>query len=157
MEIWKQHSLKNMTSIRLCKDLGYHNDCIETNSEMVVGWLRANICSTWYLWNFWELLEEELEGLQFTIMNKFWEENQVVNFLDYQVEGGITKRYLACDEMPSNCRVIFIWTSWVFQAFVGSYYFLFFCVLLLIDGLVMVLFRSGFLIYCFVSFVSLKK
>ncbi|KAF5464702.1 hypothetical protein F2P56_014758 [Juglans regia] len=57
--------LRAITSdVRLCKELGYQNICIESNLELVVSWLITRVCTTWYLWDFWELLEEELVGLR---------------------------------------------------------------------------------------------
>lgn len=46
--------------IRLCKHMGYQNIQIESDSELIVGWLKNKICSSWHLWDIWENLEEIL-------------------------------------------------------------------------------------------------
>lgn len=49
-----------------------------------MGWLNDKICLTWYLWDIWEILEEELQGLHFSIKYQFREGNQVADFLAQQ-------------------------------------------------------------------------
>lgn len=70
--------------------LGIRNVIIETDSELVEGRIRKNLCSPWYLWDFWEYLQEELQGLYFSIMHIFWEGNQIANYLAKTNEGGNT-------------------------------------------------------------------
>lgn len=97
--------LQALTSgVWLCKELGHQNICIEINSELVVGWLNAKCCSSWYLWDVQKLFEEELQCLHFSIKYQFKEGNQVVEFLARQNEGGNTKRYYAGDELPNKMQ-----------------------------------------------------
>lgn len=38
-----------ISGIRLCKEMEYQNIHIESDTELVVGWLQKNLCSSWYL------------------------------------------------------------------------------------------------------------
>lgn len=49
-----------ISGIRLYKTLGIENIIIEIDFELVVGWIRKNLCSSWYLWDFLEHLRDEL-------------------------------------------------------------------------------------------------
>lgn len=90
--------------IRQYKDLGFDNIVIETDSELVVGWLKMNSCSAWYLWDYWERLEEALQGMNFTIIHQYREGNQAVDFLARQGENGITQCYLTSEHIPIKLR-----------------------------------------------------
>lgn len=86
--------------IWLCKDLGFDNIMIETDSGLVVDCLQKNSCSIWYLWDYWERLEEVLQGMNFTIRHQYREGNQTANFLACQRENKVTKCYFNGDHIP---------------------------------------------------------
>lgn len=69
-----------IAGVRLCKDLGFQHIMIEFDLELVVDWMHKNICLTWYLWDFWEMLEEELKGLSYTIKHLYKEGNKWLIF-----------------------------------------------------------------------------
>lgn len=52
------------------------------------------------------MLEEDLQGLSFSIKRQYREGNQVANYLVRQGEGGIKKRYIVGDELPAKLRGI---------------------------------------------------
>lgn len=41
-----------ISGIRLCHDLNFVNVCIESDSTLVVGWMKGNRCTPWYLWRY---------------------------------------------------------------------------------------------------------
>lgn len=59
----------------LCKDLSYNNICIDSNLNLVVGWIQSKLCPIWYLWDFWEELEVELKDIHYSVIHKFKEGN----------------------------------------------------------------------------------
>lgn len=77
---------------------------IWSDSSLIASWLKAKSWTMWYLWNFGEELEEELCHLQCTFKHIFREGNQFADFLAWQCEGGLTKRYMAGDELLVKLR-----------------------------------------------------
>ncbi|XP_040995994.1 uncharacterized protein LOC121242162 [Juglans microcarpa x Juglans regia] len=67
--------------VKLCKRLRYADIIIESDSKVVVEWFRSRRCSLWYLWDFWDELISEMEGLNITVIHQFREANQAANFL----------------------------------------------------------------------------
>lgn len=47
-----------ISDITLCKDLNFYNILIESHSELIVECTQKNLCSSQYLWEFWERLEK---------------------------------------------------------------------------------------------------
>ncbi|TXG59223.1 hypothetical protein EZV62_013796 [Acer yangbiense] len=70
-----------MEGIRLCKRLLHFNMINESDSRIVVDWLRKGRCSLWYLWDFWEDLVAELVGVNFMVFHQYREGNSVADFL----------------------------------------------------------------------------
>ncbi|KAK0598182.1 hypothetical protein LWI29_032329 [Acer saccharum] len=70
-----------MEGIRLCKRLLHFNVIIESDSRIVVDWLRKGRCSLWYLWDFWEDPVAELVGVNFMVFHQYREGNSVADFL----------------------------------------------------------------------------
>ncbi|KAI9197531.1 hypothetical protein LWI28_000037 [Acer negundo] len=58
-----------LEGIRLRKRLLYFNVIIESDSRIVVDWLRKGSCTLWYLWDFWEYIVAELEGVNFLVLH----------------------------------------------------------------------------------------
>ncbi|TXG69366.1 hypothetical protein EZV62_004301 [Acer yangbiense] len=81
-----------MEGIRLCKRLLHFNVIIESDSRIVVDWLRKGRCSLWYLWDFWEDLVAELVGVNFMVFHQYREGNSVADFL--AKEGARGKKHL---------------------------------------------------------------
>lgn len=57
----------------LCKELGFQNIVIESDSMLVVNWLREKECTMWYLWDFWDEVMQGLNGIQYMVTNQFRE------------------------------------------------------------------------------------
>ncbi|KAK0581732.1 hypothetical protein LWI29_017271 [Acer saccharum] len=70
-----------LEGIRLCKRLLHFNVIIESDSRIVVDWLRKGRCSLWYLWDFWEDLVAELVGVNFRVFHQYREGNSAADFL----------------------------------------------------------------------------
>ncbi|KAK0580059.1 hypothetical protein LWI29_035797 [Acer saccharum] len=70
-----------LEGIRLCKRLLHFNVIIESDSRIVVDWLRKGRCSLWYLWDFWEDLVVELVGVNFRVFHQYREGNSAADFL----------------------------------------------------------------------------
>lgn len=81
--------------MRLYKSMGYQNLEIESNSELLAGWIQKKQCSPWYLWEFWEELDKEMKGVNFSIMHQKREGNKVANYLAWRSEDGIMQSYVA--------------------------------------------------------------
>ena len=77
-----------LEGIRLCKRLLYFNVIIESDSRIVVDWLRKGRCTLWYLWDFWEDLVAELEGVTFMVLHQYKEGNSAADFLAREGEMG---------------------------------------------------------------------
>lgn len=61
--------------IALCKKLNFVNMIIESDSKLVVNWLRRGKYTVWYLWDFWEELLKDLVGLNVLVLHQFREGN----------------------------------------------------------------------------------
>lgn len=86
--------------------MGYQNIHIELDSKMVVKWLHKNLCSTWYLWNFLECLEETIWRLDYVIKHQSKDGNQVVDYLPRQGECDIMKIYMEDKDIQRKLRGI---------------------------------------------------
>lgn len=96
-----------ISGISMCKTLDIQNIIIETNSELVVGWLKKNHCSAWYLWNFQESLQVELQVISFLINHIFREGNQIADFLTRVGERGSTQLFKNRIALPRQvCSMI---------------------------------------------------
>lgn len=73
--------------MKLRKSLGFGQIFIETDFELVVNWVKNKLCNSWYFWNLWKILLEELERVSFMIDHIFRESNQVADFLARRGEG----------------------------------------------------------------------
>ncbi|KAF5462658.1 hypothetical protein F2P56_018646, partial [Juglans regia] len=89
-----------LDGIRLCKRLHMVNVIIESDSQIVVDWLCKGKCSVWYLWDFWEVLRKELEGLNFVVVHQLREGNSAADFLAREGEMGLNVTYNATKIFP---------------------------------------------------------
>lgn len=48
----------------------------------------------WYLWDYWEYLIQELDGISYDIVHQFRVGNQLVDFLALKGEAGCSIPYL---------------------------------------------------------------
>lgn len=62
----------------------------------------GRIFSVPYLWNFWDLFQEELQGISNTIDYIFKEGNQTTDFFVRCGEGGRTTTYLDSSNLPKE-------------------------------------------------------
>lgn len=69
----------------MCNDMGY----IELDFKLVVDWLKKKFFNPWYLQDFCEGLENELQGINYTIKHQFRESNQVADWLARYGKSGI--------------------------------------------------------------------
>ncbi|KAG2713072.1 hypothetical protein I3843_04G149000 [Carya illinoinensis] len=72
--------------LTLCKELGLVNLVIESDSMLVVKWLREKMCTVWYLWDYWEEVVQVLTGTEYLVLHQFREGNRVADFLARQGE-----------------------------------------------------------------------
>ncbi|KAK0598498.1 hypothetical protein LWI29_035225 [Acer saccharum] len=70
------------------------------NSRIVVDWLRKGSCTLWYLWDFWEDLVAELEGVNFMLLHQYREGNSAADFLARDGEMGKNIIYEDPDLFP---------------------------------------------------------
>ncbi|XP_035549761.1 uncharacterized protein LOC118349436 [Juglans regia] len=89
-----------LDGIRLCKRLHLSNVIIESDSQIVVDWLCMGKCSVWYLWDFWEALRKELEGLNFVVVHQLREGNSAADFLARKGEMGLNVTYNGNQDFP---------------------------------------------------------
>ncbi|KAK4833981.1 hypothetical protein QYF36_014386 [Acer negundo] len=90
--------------IVLCKRLNLFNVIIESDSKMVVDWLRAGKCTLWYLWDYWDDLLKALEGVNFMAVHQFREANQAADFLARQGKLGRNLTYEGYQNLPRFLR-----------------------------------------------------
>lgn len=95
-----------LSGIQLCKGMGYQNILVEFDSKLLVDWIHNKSCSPWYLWDFWEDLEEELQGVNVKTIHQFREGNQVANFLAHLRENDLMKRFVLGEAIPAKMRGI---------------------------------------------------
>lgn len=67
---------------------------------MVVDLLQGGKCIVWHLWEFWEEVLKELEGLTFVVLHQFHEGNQAAYFLARQGENGHNFCYEGSQDLP---------------------------------------------------------
>lgn len=80
-----------ISGIRLFKELDYINVQIESNSTLVVVWLeKKNLCTLWYLRDYWEELEHALQEINHRIRHIFREANKTADFLSWE---GVVKLF----------------------------------------------------------------
>ncbi|XP_035546597.1 ribonuclease H-like [Juglans regia] len=89
-----------LDGIRLCKRLHLSNVIIESDSQIIVDWLCMGKCSVWYLWDFWEALRKELEGLNFVVVHQLREGNSAADFLAREGEMGLNVTYNGNQDFP---------------------------------------------------------
>lgn len=77
-----------LEGIRLCKRLSFFNVIIESDSKLVVDWVRSGNCTLWYLWDYWNEFISEMQGMDIRVLHQFSEGNQVADFLAKQGELG---------------------------------------------------------------------
>ncbi|KAF5472295.1 hypothetical protein F2P56_009026 [Juglans regia] len=75
-----------LEGIRLCKSLSFSKIIIESDSNLIVDWLRSGKCTLWHLWNYWNELSHELQGTDTRVIHQLREGNQAADFLAKQVE-----------------------------------------------------------------------
>lgn len=78
------------SGVKLCKSLLFWHIFIEFDSELVMRWLTKRIYNAWYLWDFWDEVQEELQDIEFMANHIFRERNQIVDFFAKEGEGGRT-------------------------------------------------------------------
>lgn len=93
-----------ISGIQMCKDLDYYNIRIESDSELVMRWITHKRCTILYLWEFWDTLEKELEGLHFYTWHQFGEGKQVEDFFTRIGEGEMSRRFFVGEQMPRKMR-----------------------------------------------------
>ncbi|XP_042958229.1 uncharacterized protein LOC122293848 [Carya illinoinensis] len=86
--------------VRLGKRLHMNNIIIESDSKIVVDWIRTRKCTLWYLWDFWDELCEELRGMTYMVEHQFREANFAADFLAREGERGRTKVYDSIQRGP---------------------------------------------------------
>lgn len=59
-----------LEGVQMCKRLGYTNIIIESDSKLVVVWLLVGKCLLQYLWDFWEELLIEIDGIDFMVIHQ---------------------------------------------------------------------------------------
>ncbi|XP_042941140.1 uncharacterized protein LOC122275684 [Carya illinoinensis] len=93
----EQFGVSTNTEAKLCallhgvkfhKQLGGRRVILECDSKVIMDWLNARCCNLWYLWNFWDELLQELEGLSYQVVHQFCEGNQVADLLAIRCEAG---------------------------------------------------------------------
>ena len=61
---------------------------VECNSALVVHWLHQERCSLWYLWDYWDDLQEILLGMTVEFSHMLREKNMAVDFLAKECTAG---------------------------------------------------------------------
>ncbi|KAG6658896.1 hypothetical protein CIPAW_04G193300 [Carya illinoinensis] len=91
--------------LRRIKMMGVAHIDLESDSMMVVRWLKASRCEVWYLEEFWEELMEMLKEIEFQVSHIYREGNVAADFLARLGAKGLNKQWLSRD-IPSNLRGI---------------------------------------------------
>lgn len=90
---------------------------IESDSRIVVEWLGKGACSLWYLWDFWEDILVELEGVNFKVIHQYREGNSVADFLAREGEMGKKVIYEESHSLPSYLKGILRLDRWGLSSF----------------------------------------
>ncbi|KAI9170044.1 hypothetical protein LWI28_021597 [Acer negundo] len=108
------HGTNNGTELRaitegfmLCRRLNLFNVIIESDSKVVVDWLRAGKCTLWYLWHYWDDLLKPLERVNFMVVHHFREANQATDFLAWQGELSWNLTYEGYQNLPRFSKGVF--------------------------------------------------
>ncbi|XP_042973032.1 uncharacterized protein LOC122304830 [Carya illinoinensis] len=91
--------------LRRIKMMGVAHIDLESDSMLVVRWLKASRCEVWYLKEYWEELMELLKEFEFQISHIYWEGNAAADFLARLGAKGMNKQWHSLD-IPSNLRRI---------------------------------------------------
>lgn len=70
-----------LDGLKMCRNLGLRNILVELDSKVVVGWFLSGVCRFWYLWEFWEEVQELVSLLNTKVQHVFHEANMVAVFL----------------------------------------------------------------------------
>lgn len=70
--------------LRMAQQMGLRNVMVESNSEIIVGWINARGYKFWYLWDFGEEVKMWFDELNYSICHNFIEANMVADFLAKQ-------------------------------------------------------------------------
>lgn len=95
-----------LEGIRLCKQFHFFNVVIESDSRIVVDWFRKRRCTLWYLWDFWDDLMNELEGLNFEVVHQYRKGNGAADFLARDGETGKNEVYEGHNCLPRRLKGI---------------------------------------------------
>ncbi|KAG6666728.1 hypothetical protein CIPAW_01G053100 [Carya illinoinensis] len=60
----------------------------------------------WYLWDYWDALLLELDGVHFQVVHQFREGNQAVDYLARRGEEGLNWDFVSGDDIPRLLRGI---------------------------------------------------
>lgn len=110
-----------LEGIRWCKRLQVVNVFIESDSQIVVDWIRKGRHTLWYLWVFWEELCKELEGMNFVVAHQYREANCAANFLAR--EGEMGRNAIYASHSTDFKKALFILTCWGFLLFADNLFY----------------------------------
>ncbi|KAJ0018521.1 hypothetical protein Pint_09996 [Pistacia integerrima] len=95
-----------LASVSLCKELGFNQLNIESDSSLIVSWLSSRKCTAWYLWDYWDDLLILLRDVHFTITHQLREGNSAADFLTRRGEEGNNNTFLDFNSLPRKLKGI---------------------------------------------------
>ncbi|KAJ0086550.1 hypothetical protein Patl1_07518 [Pistacia atlantica] len=95
-----------IAGVSLCKELGFSQLNIESDSTLVVSWLSSRKCTAWYLWDYWDELLSLLREVHFIISHQFREGNTAVTSSLGRGEEGNSITFLEFMSLPRELKGI---------------------------------------------------
>ncbi|KAJ0094336.1 hypothetical protein Patl1_15029 [Pistacia atlantica] len=112
-KLWRKEGTNNeaelkalIAGVSLCKELGFSQLNIESDSTLVVSWLSSRKCTAWYLWDYWDELLSLLREVHFIISHQFLEGNTAADFLARRGEEGNSITFLEFMSLPRELKGI---------------------------------------------------
>lgn len=101
-----------LDGLKLAYNLGIHNIIVESDSAILVQWIKDGKCSLWYLWDYWDDVRRLFVGMNCTIRHVFWEANMVVDYLDEEGALNHCKYFKHCELGRGLIRGLLLTDLW---------------------------------------------
>lgn len=99
-----------LDGLHLAQKLGIKNVMIESDSQVLVNWLRSGVCTLWFMWDFWEKIKELYCLLECSVSHIFREANMVANYIAKEGVNGICRTVTGHNIGTGTLRGL-LWTN----------------------------------------------
>lgn len=98
--------------LQLARQLHLHKVLIESDSQVLVNWLKSGICTFWYMLDFWEEIKEIFWILECSLSHIFREANMVADHLVKERANGRIRIITSKNVGPGTLRGLLWIDAW---------------------------------------------